>query len=240
MAWCDAMGTGRCLAQSLHQAANSVFKLHSAFSIAQIVEPTIRCYPVMDGVYVTSSSRTVMNHALRVVFSELAREFIGKHGTSHMHMIRCGLAFGPTLHGAEVPEEAFYGEFSDGRVITRDEFESSWLKVHRQQVLLSPAMVHAYNAESSAPPFGIYVDDSAKSSPVLADSSDTGYITSLYQWWSGNDEATEIATHLYGQIVFYLAKAKIHSVGMSYPVDSIVRHEKLTAEYFGGLSLDKE
>lgn len=240
IAWCDGMGTGRCLSRSLHEAANSVFKLHSAFSIAQSGTTGVCFYPVMDGVYITSPSRNTMNQVLRNAFCELAKEFVHRPGTPNMHMMRTGLAFGPVLHGGDIPAEAFFGTFKDGREIQAETFEQSPLRQIRLQVLLSPAMVLAYNAEKCAPPFGIYVDDTAKSYPNLCPNSDGTYISNLFQWWIFDDEAREIATALYGQILFYLSKAETHSVGMGYPIEAIRRHRELAVEYFGGLKKEEK
>ena len=68
IAWCDVMGSGRTLSRSLHQAANSIFKLHAAFSIAQNVSEGIRCYAMMDGVYITCASREGIQKLLRQAF----------------------------------------------------------------------------------------------------------------------------------------------------------------------------
>ena len=181
-----------------------------------------------------------MNRVLRNAFCELAKEFVHTPGTSNMHMMRAGLAFGPTLHGADIPAEAFFGTFNDGREIQAETFAQSPLSQVRLQVLLSPAMVLAYNAEKSAPPFGIYVDDSAKGYPSLCSYSDGSYISNLFQWWILDDEAREIATALYGQILFYLSKSETHSVGMGYPIDAIRRHRELAVEYFGGLKKEEQ
>jgi len=240
IAWCDGMGTGRCLSRSLHEAANSVFKLHSAFSIAQSGITGVRFYPVVDGVYITSPSRNMMNKVLRNAFCELAKEFVHTPGTANMHMMRAGLAFGPTLHGADIPAEAFFGTFNDGREIEAEAFAQSPLSQIRLQVLLSPAMVLAYNAEKCAPPFGIYVDATAKGYPSLCSNSDGSYISNLFQWWILDDEAREIATALYDQVLFYLSKAETHSIGMGYPIDAIRRHRELAFEYFGGLNKEEE
>ena len=239
VAWCDGMGTGRCLAKSLHRAANHVFKLHAAFSLAKSTAEGIRCYPVMDGVYITAPSRDSIREALRTAFCELGREFISGHGTSHMFMMRGGLAFGPVLHGDDVEEEAFYGKLRGGGAVSQEEFRASPLYQARSQVLLSPAMVLAYNAEKLAPPFGIYVDDSAKSYPVLVH-EDAGFISNLYQWWPGHEDAEEVASLLYDQILFYLTKSLTHSVGIGYKTESIERHRCLAIEYFGGLKKEND
>ena len=72
-----------------------------------------------------------MNRVLRNAFCELAKEFVHTPGTSNMHMMRAGLAFGPTLHGADIPAEAFFGTFNDGREIQAETFAQSPLtQVH--------------------------------------------------------------------------------------------------------------
>lgn len=239
IAWCDGMGTGQCLTRSLHQAANSVFKLHSAFSIARRNLTTVRCYPVIDGVYVTSPTRREMQEVLKLAFSELAIEFINRPRIKNMHMMRAGLAFGPTLHGADTDDEAFFGLDRGGYLTTREVFESSDLDDVRRHVLLSPAMVLAYSAERKAPPFGIFVDDSAKSYPQLVENAGGGFQSSLYQWWTGDEAAREIAGKLYEQIRFYLSKSETHSVGLQYSRERIERHTLLAEEYFGGLTEDE-
>jgi hypothetical protein len=194
----------------------------------------------MDGIYVTTPSRNTMNQFLRHTFCALAREFTWRRGTAHMHMVRAGLSYGPTMHGGDIPDEGFFGDFDNGTRVDRELFEQSKLYMDRRQVLLSPAMVLAYNAERLAPPFGVYVDDSAKCFPLLSSDAGGSYISSLWQWWILDEEAREIATALYGQISFYLDKAETHSVGMDYPAESIRRHRALATEYFGGLGAKTE
>jgi hypothetical protein len=240
VAWCDGMGTARCLSISLHQAANSVLKLHTAFSLALQGVNDVRHYPVMDGIYLTAPSRDEMNRVLRDAFCELANEFIQAPGTTNMHMMRAGVAFGPTLHGADIPEEAFFGAFQDGSSAAREALTESTLNQTRAQVLLSPAMVYAYQSEKLAPPFGIYVDDTAKTYPVLSPQAGGSYRSNLFQWWVFDAEAREIATLLYHQVLFYLSKSETHSIGKGYPLDSIRKHRRLAIEYFGGLNPDAE
>ncbi|MGO9326418.1 MAG: hypothetical protein ACLP07_17825 [Terracidiphilus sp.] len=180
-----------------------------------------------------------MQQVLKSAFCELAREFINRPGTENMHMMRAGLAFGPTLHGADTHDEAFYGAHG-GYETTREMFEQSSLDDVRRHVLLSPAMKLAFDAERNAPPFGIFVDDSAKTYPGLTEGTGGGFRSSLYQWWAGDEAAREIAAKLYEQIEFYLDKSEVHSVGLQYPRERIQDHKKLATEYFGGLNKDEQ
>lgn len=235
IAWCDGMGTGRSLMRSLHQAANFVFKLHTAFSIAQSQVPGCRCYPMMDGIYVCTPCRATMMAVLRRAFCELAREFINKPKVTHVFMVRGGLAFGPTLHGQDIDERAFYGTYH-GYTTTPEMFHQSPLSHTRSQVVLSPAMVLAYKAEGSAPPFGIFVDDSAQCYPQLSDDGDGGFRGKLLHWWGRDEEARQIVLQLHTQIQYYLDICEQNATNLAYPRESIARHRELAEGYFGNLS----
>lgn len=216
------MGTSRVLYKSVHYGAVFVLGLHRAFATAMQEVNSIKCYPVMDGLYITTPSQNDLRLAVKIAFREMALEFINREGTKNMFMMRAGLAYGPVIHGADIPWDALE---------SGDKLEET-----KNRVLLSPAMVSAYRAESKAPPFGIiYVDDTAKTFPGLSEPEDHGFYSNLYQWWVDDDEATIIAKRLYEQIKFYLQKAEVRSVGMGYERDRIQAHKNLAEEYFGGL-----
>lgn len=224
--WCDGMGTGQELHRNLDNAAVFVFQMHMAFSKAREGYENVRFYPVMDGMYITTPCRETLEDLIAEAFSTLAKMFIGGYGTKNKFMIRGGIAYGPVIHGEDISDDAFKGV----------EIEHSL----KSAILLSPAMVAANKVETQAPPFGIYVDDSAKVLPVLADPADKGFISSLFQWWNRtrHEEYRPTATRLYEQINFYFKKAEAHSVGMNYNIDRIKAHKKIAEEYFGGLSTE--
>lgn len=98
--WCDGMGTGQLLKRSLARAASIVFKIHQAFDIA-LRNTDARCYPLMDGIYVTTPDRNIMTKILEVAFSELACEFIHTRGTGKTNRRVWNLKFRatPVQHG---------------------------------------------------------------------------------------------------------------------------------------------
>ncbi|MDA3906736.1 MAG: hypothetical protein PF484_11735 [Bacteroidales bacterium] len=225
MVWCDGMGTGQELSRNLSRSSVLVFKLHMAFAAAQDIVGSVNIYPVMDGMYITSPDRQTIENIIKEAFKLLANDFIQAGGTKNMFMVRGGIAYGPVIHGKDIDPKAF-GDYK---------IETSV----KNAILLSPAMVPANKVESLAPPFGIYVDDSAKTSPILVNESDFGFISNLYQWWGKKeDESLKLlVSQLYHQIDFYLQKAKVHSVGMGFPLDRIETHLKLAYEYFGGIKM---
>ena len=226
--WCDGMGTGQELNRNLERSAVFVFKLHAAFLKASEGLLEVNFYPVMDGMYITCPHRKTIEDLVAEAFFLLAKDFITSHGTQNMFMVRGGIAFGPVIHGKDICDSAF-GSIGVNNTV-------------KNAILLSPAMVAANKVESKAPPFGIYVDDSAKTSPVLSNSSDKGFISSLYQWWSKERHSDKryILENLYHNINHYFQKSKIHSIGMNYPIEKIVFHEKLLEEYLGGFSTNKK
>lgn len=146
VAWFDVMGTQAFMTRSINATANFVFKLHIA--ALESMQPRLSLYPVMDGVYVTSIGQADILGFLRNVFNLVAEEFIGTADIQHRFVIRGGLAFGPIYHGANVANSA-----------------SPVLAAHvdyRAKILLGIPMVQAHVSESLAPPFGLFVHESAR------------------------------------------------------------------------------
>jgi hypothetical protein len=231
--WCDGMGTGRALSTSLRNASNFIFKLHSAFDKAIDGVDTSNVYPVMDGMYVTSSSYDDITSIMEVAFAELAQEFLEWNDLNKHFLVRAGIAFGGTIHGDNIKSEAFVPEKGEFDVhIDQSNFEDSTLDNTRSRLLLSPAMVSATRAEDKAPPFGVFVHDSALSFPEVVKSSNDCFPSKMWHWWRNNDSNRKLASDLSQGVLDYLEKAKKRSHELDYPRESISRHKSLTEEYF--------
>lgn len=234
VAWCDGMGTGSALSTSLKHAANFVFKLHRAFGNAVDSVDGARLYPLMDGMYVTSPSRDTIQSVIRAAYTDLAREFYA-HKEIHKHFIvRGAVAYGATLHGADVPEEAFvHGIGSQHEKKNRKAFAESTMDSSRTTLLLSSAMATAYHAENSAPPFGVYVHDTALAIPQLVDQHDKGFSSRLWRWWRGNTASITVAKELAPALTSYFDKAEQCSKDLNYPLEAIKKHRESLPEYYG-------
>ncbi len=235
--WCDGMGTGRALMTSLHHAANFIFKLHHAFGAAVTAAGVGAVYPIMDGMYVSAPLRKDMERIIRHAFQDLAEEFLNHAGDiPRQFMVRGGVAYGPTIHGASIAEEAFvHGVGTQHEAANRAAFQVSRLNQTRSHLLLSSAMVPAYNSESSASPFGVFIDDSALSVPQLVDPADRGFPSKMWRWWHGSHSAHQVAGNLANAVLNYLNQAETQTHGLSYPVDAITKHRNLAKEYFAEL-----
>lgn len=236
IAWCDGMGTGQALGSSLHRAANFIFKIHRAFSNALSKMPqghSVRIYPLMDGMYITTPNRRHFQQVLRDALCDLADEFIHTNYFFHRFMVRGGIAYGATTHGSDISEDAFmHGIGTHREAANRQTFCDSHLNESRSRLILGAGMVPAYSSESLAPPFGFHVDDSALSTPQLVDSLDKGFHSKLWRWWAPNHASTGIAQGLWPVLQAHYEEATRRAREIGYPKESIQKHRDLALEYF--------
>jgi hypothetical protein len=183
----------------------------------------------MDGMYITSPRRNEIQSVLSRSFIELAEEFLSRNEMIHRFLVRGAIAYGPTLHGSDIDERAF---LPNANRRARDTFNASQLNSTRQRLLLSPAMVSAYKAESLAPPFGIYVDASALSIPQLVDGADSGFPNIIWKWWRLGDRSFDVAGRLWPELNRYYDEAVRNGRAMGYPQESAKKHSAWAAEYF--------
>jgi hypothetical protein len=149
VAWVDVMGVQSAMSRSLNITANFVFKLHTA-ALQAPNTAGLRLYPVMDGLYIASSNQAAILDFLRSVFSAIAETFINETENMHRFIVRGALAFGPVIHGANVKSSAakVFGTPAGGN--------------YKDAILLGMPMVQSHLAEKDAPPFGIFVHESAR------------------------------------------------------------------------------
>ena len=146
VAWVDVMGVQKHMARSISTTANFIFKLHVA---ALESRAQLTLYPVMDGVYATTPNQAHMLGFLTSVFSSIADEFSNEQNQERKFIIRAGLAFGPTIHGSRLSQQASPTLHNNMN--------------YRSSILLGLPMVQAHLGERSAPPFGVFVHESARS-----------------------------------------------------------------------------
>ena len=236
IAWCDGMGTGQAMGSSLSRAAGFIFKLHRAFSDALERLPgdhKVRVYPLVDGMYVTTPDRKHFQKVLGDAFCSLAKEFIATKTFGQRFMVRGGIAYGATIHGSDVSEDAFVEKIGTPQETEkRAAFRTSHLNRLRSQLLLGAGLVPSYTSESFAPPFGFYVDDSALTVPQLVDTNDKWFSTKLWRWWDGDPDLKVVAQELWPILCTHYAEALKRSREIGYPIESVLRHKSWAEEYY--------
>ena len=214
VAWVDVMGTQASMSTSLRTAANFMFKLHIA--AFQAPRERARIYPVMNGFYAAAPSKADMLNFLRAVLGALGHEFNVTEENRFRFIVRGGLAFGPSIHGADVPAAA-------SSIVAGP-------RQYRDSILLGMPMVQAHLSEAEAPPFGIFVHESARAFAPRGEEP-------LHdRWWRwdefGNDGVQQTWATLHSNLKAYFDWCSERSLRIGYPLDRINAHRTMAAQYF--------
>lgn len=169
--WLDVSGTKSTLSRSIKAGAVSIFKLHDA--ILNFKNSNVNIYPVMDGAYITSQSKSHIIEFVNNVFKVMAECLIDTE-VKYRFFIKASTAFGPVIHGKDIPDEASfrYGKNTN----------------YKSSLLLGMPMIQAASSESLASPFGVYIHESAR---AFSPNSEESFITSHWQWFKSFGELGE-------------------------------------------------
>jgi hypothetical protein len=218
--WVDIMGTRNKMSESVRTSAIFIYKLHAA--ILKNLMPEVKAYPLMDGVYLTSPNQKNIKHLLRNVFIEIANEFCSTNNPQFQFFIKGALAYGPIVHGVDVPNTVndIFGQYTE----------------YKNSILMGLPMIQAYNHEKEVPPFGIFIDESARAF------SPEGCNPLHYKWWKWYLEEYDGLSHfmswsenetrnLVNKGNTFYDYAKGHSDELNYGLDRIEVHKNLFNEY---------
>lgn len=211
IAWVDVMGTQASMSRSLRATANFIFKLHAA--ALQAPHASMTLYPVMDGIYAAAATQAEMQVFLRSLFQEVAEEFNNQPNSMYRFVARGALAFGPVVHGRDLPSAASNTLGANG--------------AYRDQILLGIPMVQAHLSEASAPPFGIAIHESAR---AFAPSGSEPFHAVWWKWATATSQS--IWDALSGNLDSYLDWCEARSAPLGYPADRIDAHRRMARQYF--------
>ena len=213
--WMDIMGTGTIMPRSLETSTIFIFKLHVA-ALEANDENQVHLYPMMDGVYAVSDSKDILLDFLERVFSSMSKDIKNNINVDYYkYVVKASIAFGPVVHGKDIPEEA------------SDSLESDY----KDSILLGMPMVQAYQSEQNAPPFGVYIHESAR---AFAPDSEKPFNHYWWEWFHphGKDyDFHELAEHLCQNLKSYYDWCEQNNNKIGYDLDKIKTHRKLCEEY---------
>ena len=218
--WLDIMGTKTKMENSVKTCSIFIFKLHTAVLEAIEKGCDIQTYPVMDGVYFTSKRKKDMEKALSYIFSTLGKLFIDEKEFEHQFLVKAAVAYGPIIHGSDI-----------GNEINR-QFANN--EIYKQSLLLGLPMIQAYSGESKAPPFGVFVHESAR---AFHSEDETPFMFKWWKWFhvpnAGYAGWTKDQTaKLKEKIEKYFENCSSQSIFLDYPKERIDAHKKVAEEYF--------
>lgn len=212
--WIDIMGSQGKMLRSIKTASIPLMKLHVAAlnAIHKNTGTQIELFPVIDGIYVVCEHFQPLMFFITDVFRSMGSEFLVLHPWEQS-VIRGAIAYGPVMLGKDLK--------NGSPVLQGNDYADS--------VLLGMPLVQAFVGEKSAPPFGIFVHESAR---AFAPANERPVTVVMWRWWESNEMANNIARALLGKLDKYYAWCKAHTNSISYPVDRIVAHQGLAHEYF--------
>lgn len=215
--WVDVMGIANQMVRSLPMAANFIFKLHCAVlnSLEVVGDPqSISLYPVIDGAYITASERGPIQEILGGALSQLANEFVKEPELKYRFIARAAIAYGPVFHGRHLPEKISYVLANHTEV--------------RDSILLGAPMGQAYREERNAPPFGVAIDESAR---TFASQSDQPFRFIWFDWYTHVAQKTS-PSKLMTELDRYFEWQRNHCNMTGYDIQRIDHHRKLASEYW--------
>ena len=206
--WIDIMGTKNTMKQSLARASNFILKFHS--KVIQAQQGNIISYPLMDGVFITCKNLETLKQTINSIFTEIATMFTQETNFDHKFLIRGALAKGEIIDGCEINNN-----------ICKNINE---LQNYRDALLLGMPMIQAIEAEHYAPPFGIYIHESAREFKNLQ---------GRYYQWSVNN--IQLQGKLKKHIDNYFKKCSTQYHHLEMEKEKIKLYQELNNEYFATL-----
>jgi hypothetical protein len=211
--WIDIMGTKNIMTDSLQTASNFIFKFHTA--VMECKNPDARYYPLMDGVFITTKSKTTMESIVSTVFQKIAVEFISETKNKHRFLIKGTISYGPIIHGEDVSKDACEG------LAREDEY--------RKSILMGIPMIQAYLVERNAPPFGIFIHESAR---TFHEPKRTRLSGKYYHWTKDKD----LRRNLLSSINDYFSWTENYSVSLNLEKSKSQYYKVVAEEYFNNFT----
>ena len=212
VAWIDLMGAKATMGRALSAAAGHIARIHVAALTS--ADADIRVYPVIDGCYAITSRRAALESFLTNTMTRLASAFVNESKCDRKFLVRGGIAAGRILHG--------------------DDLASCSPALQQQQayarcLAIGTPIGQAYSAERLAPPYGFWVDITARSFVSTTESPrEHPFVTTYWPWWKGRPSADKLGSSLDE----YFTYARDNHRALEYPLDRLEEHCAAAREYF--------
>lgn len=207
----DIMGMQSKMTESIAQASNMVFKLHA--TILEVLRKSgytgVSVYPIMDGAYITAKEKNDICNLLTKIYSNLAKDFVGTYVEKHLYLCRAAISYGQVVHGRNIPYKASLS------------FESR--VGYKEQILIGPPMIYAYKNEKAAAPFGIFIEEHARTGAGIKEE---------WKWYKNKNIKIDdgIVEKLKSKIMQYFEWCENNNI---YDRDRIISHKDAAKKYYG-------
>lgn len=216
VAWVDVMGIGPAMGRSVTGAANFIFKLHAVAAKNHVEGITL--YPIMDGFYVATADQKAMQTFLKNVYTECAKEFLSeKKKPQHRFIIRGALAYGPVIHGISVGDDVFTKQGAGNPF--------GQMNMYKNSIMMGMPMVQAHTHEAKAPPFGLYIHESARTFAPL------GAKPMNHVWWKWSNNSSPTWRELRSLLAAHFKWCISNSLSLEYDSERIAAHKNMSEQY---------
>lgn len=213
--WMDLMGAQNQMSTSLEESAIDMFNVHVAINESED-EYDVDVYPIMDGAYIVSDDQQPLRDFLSDTIAKLAKDNVHTDSeVRYTYIIRAAVSFGPVVHGNEVPERANTDFFHEDNP-------------YPNSLIIGAPITQAFRGETNAPPFGIFVDESAR---AFAPEGSRPMDRRWYEWFRHHDPYHELARELGERLSDYYDWCEENTHRIGYSKSKIKRHRKMANEY---------
>lgn len=211
--WIDIMGTRAIMSESFEKATNFILRFHAICMQSIRNLDTMKCYPLMDGVFLTSQDIDTLKKCIDTLFNNLAKIFCDEELCAHQFIVRGSIAKGGMSYGENIDESICVDIASNND--------------YKANLLFGMPMIQAYKTEKNAPPFGIYIHESARDYDKL--------IGRYYGWCKDADTRTTMMKELKQ----YFDWCKYYSHYLEMDKNKIDTYKELVEEYFSNRNASK-
>lgn len=216
VAWIDIMGAAAAMSRSLAEAASKIGKFNAAVLMAHkasACKGDVSFHTMTDGAYLVAKSAQSLRSVLAGALSNIARVFLSA-SRSNRFVVRCVVAYG----------EVVTSEIMDERLRVNSELESVDKAILRNVMLGGPFAI-AYGKEGCAPPFGVYVDQSAVRAGFAG--------KSIWHWWKEDEETVGEFIRLFKMsLEQHFAYIEEHYYDHMLPASKIAEYRAKIRSYF--------
>lgn len=220
VAWVDMMGARAAMGRSLRQASTAIVKIHAVMMDVCNAEVSFindaDVYPVIDGVYIVTKERAVLEMLLACAMHRLASIFVHESKQENRFLVRGGIAAGRVVTGLHLAKSC--------EILSK-------VKRYSECLAIGSAIGQAYQAESNAPPFGLYVDITARS---FVGQEAQPFLEVLWRWWEhhGVKGGDAVRRGLGEALLKYYEWICANRRANEYARDRIEEHREAAREYF--------
>lgn len=208
--WIDIMGMQSLLSRSITTAAIIISRFQKFLDMQSVKynsdnKSDIFIHPIMDAAYITSTNGDTLIKFLEKIYRAVATNFINEGDYFQKFIIKSCIAYGLIGHGADIEDTEF---------------------TKKDTLIFGLPIIQAYKSEKKAPPFGIYIHQSARSL------SDHSFPRRWHLWFSDSDsKGTPLINNLRSSLTDYFERAKKLSFCLEYSDEKIEKHEQMAGQY---------